>query len=436
MEVLLENILSRNNLLVAYSQVVGNKGASGIDGMTVDDLGDYLKENWESIRLKIEQGKYKPSAVRRVSIAKPNGGERHLGIPTVLDRMVQHSISQELNKLYDPNFSEYSYGFRKGRDAHQALNQSLDYIQEGYEYMVSIDLEKFFDRVNHDKLMSKLSKRITDKEVLRLIRRYLQSGIMEEGLIRKNEEGTPQGGNLSPILSNIVLDELDKELGSRGHRFVRYADDISIFVKTSRAGLRVLESVSNWISKHLKLRVNLEKSGVKHCMKGELLGYGFYKSKTGYGFRISPRSYKRFQVKLKRLTKRSWSVSLDYRFEKLRQTIQGWLNYYGLAAGKQRIRRLDEWLRRRVRMCIWKTWKRVRTRMRSLIKLGIPKEKAYMWANTRKGYWEISGSPILATTITTRRLEKRGYRSLLSYYLHRHSILMNRRDTRTVRPVV
>jgi len=436
MEVLLENILSRNNLLVAYNQVVGNKGASGIDGMTVDDLGDYLKENWESIRLKIEQGKYKPSAVRRVSIAKPNGGERHLGIPTVLDRMVQHSISQELNKLYDPNFSEYSYGFRKGRDAHQALNQSLDYIQEGYEYMVSIDLEKFFDRVNHDKLMSKLSKRITDKEVLRLIRRYLQSGIMEEGLIRKNEEGTPQGGNLSPILSNIVLDELDKELGSRGHRFVRYADDISIFVKTSRAGLRVLESVSNWISKHLKLRVNLEKSGVKHCMKGELLGYGFYKSKTGYGFRISPRSYKRFQVKLKRLTKRSWSVSLDYRFEKLRQTIQGWLNYYGLAAGKQRIRRLDEWLRRRVRMCIWKTWKRVRTRMRSLIKLGIPKEKAYMWANTRKGYWEISGSPILATTITTRRLEKRGYRSLLSYYLHRHSILMNRRDTRTVRPVV
>ena len=436
MEVLLENILSRNHLLGAYNQVVGNKGASGIDGMTVDDLGDYLKENWESIRLKIEQGKYKPSAVRRVSIPKPNGGERHLGIPTVLDRMVQHSISQELNKLYDPNFSEYSYGFRKGRDAHQALNQSLDYIQEGYEYMVSIDLEKFFDRVNHDKLMSKLSKGITDKEVLRLIRRYLQSGIMEEGLIRKNEEGTPQGGNLSPILSNIVLDELDKELESRGHRFVRYADDISIFVKTSRAGLRVLESVSNWISKHLKLRVNLEKSGVKHCMKGELLGYGFYKSKTGYGFRISPSSYKRFQIKLKRLTKRSWSVSLDYRFEKLRQTIQGWLNYYGLAAGKRRIRRLDEWLRRRVRMCIWKMWKLVPTRMRSLIRLGIPKGKAYMWANTRKGYWEISGSPILETSITNRRLEKRGYRSLLSYYLHRHSILMNRRDTRTVRPVV
>lgn len=436
MEVLLENILSRNNLLVAYNQVVGNKGASGIDGMTVDKLGDYLKENWESIRQEIEQGKYKPSAVRRVSIPKPNGGERHLGIPTVLDRMVQHSISQELAKLYDPMFSEYSYGFRKGRDAHQALNQSLDYIQAGYEYMVSIDLEKFFDRVNHDKLMSKLSKGISDKEVLRLIRRYLQSGIMEDGLMRRNEEGTPQGGNLSPILSNIVLDDLDKELESRGHRFVRYADDISIFVKTPKAGLRVLESVSNWISKRLKLRVNAEKSGVKHCTRGGLLGYGFYKSKTGYGYRIQSSSYKRFKVKLKRLTKRSWSVSLDYRLEKLRQTGQGWLNYYGLANGKQRIGRLDEWLRRRVRMCIWKTWKRVRTRMRSLIKLGIEKQQAYCWACTRRGYWETSGSPILQTTITTGRLEKRGYVSLLSYYLRRHSILMNRRDTRTVRPVV
>ena len=436
MEVLLENILSRNNLLVAYNQVVGNKGASGIDGMTVDKLGDYLNENWESIRQEIEQGKYKPSAVRRVSIPKSNGGERHLGIPTVLDRMVQHSISQELDKLYDPMFSEYSYGFRKGRDAHQALNQSLDHIQAGHEYMVSIDLEKFFDRVNHDKLMSKLSKSISDKEVLRLIRRYLQSGIMEDGLMRRNEEGTPQGGNLSPILSNIVLDDLDKELESRGHRFVRYADDISIFVKTPKAGLRVLESVSNWISKRLKLRVNAEKSGVKHCTRGGLLGFGFYKSKTGYGFRIQSGSYKRFKVKLKHLTKRSWSVSLDYRLEKLRQTAQGWLNYYGLANGKQRIGRLDEWLRRRVRMCIWKTWKRVRTRMRSLIKLGIEKQQAYCWACTRKGYWETSGSPILQTTITTGRLEKRGYVSLLSYYLRRHSILMNRRDTRTVRPVV
>lgn len=436
MEVLLENILSRGNLALAYNQVVSNKGAAGVDGMTVEELGVYLKENWSTIRNEIEQGNYRPSAVRRVSIPKPNGGERQLGIPTVLDRMIQHSISQELDKLYDETFSKYSYGFRKGRNAHQALEQSLEYIQGGREYMVSIDLEKFFDRVNHDKLISKLSKSISDKEVLRLIRRYLQSGIMDEGVIRRSEEGTPQGGNLSPVLSNIVLDELDKELESRGHHFVRYADDISIFVKTRKAGERVLLGVSNWIEKQLKLKVNAEKSSVKHCTRGGLLGYGFYKSTEGYGYRVQASSYKRLKVKLKRLTSRSWSVSLDYRLEKLRETMQGWLNYYGLAKSKTRIGRLDEWVRRRLRMCIWKTWKRVRTKMRSLIKLGIPEDKAYTWANTRKGYWQISGSPIVQTAITNRRLEQRGYKSMLSYYLYRHSNLMNRRDTRTVRPVV
>jgi len=331
MEVLLESILSRKNLGLSYHQVVSNKGAPGVDGITVDELGDYLKANWEEIREKICQGKYKPSAVRRVSIPKPNGGERHLGIPTVLDRMIQHSISQELDKLYDENFSDYSYGFRKGRSAHQALEKSLDYLKAGYEYMVSIDLEKFFDRVNHDKLMSKLSNGIKDKEVLRLIRRYLQSGIMEDGIVRVNEEGTPQGGNLSPILSNIVLDDLDKELESRGLRFVRYADDISIFVRSPKAGERVLNNVSKWISKELKLKVNAEKSGVKHCSKSGLLGYGFYKSKDDYEFRVQVSTFKRFRVKLKRLTKRSWSVSVDYRFEKLRQTMQGWLNFRRLA---------------------------------------------------------------------------------------------------------
>jgi len=327
MEVLLESILSRKNLTIAYNQVVGNKGAAGIDGMKVDELGAYLKSNWEDIREQIHSGKYRPSAVRRVSIPKPNGGERHLGIPTVLDRMIQHSISQELDKYYDGQFSEMSYGFRKGRNAHQALEQSLNYIKTGREYIVSIDLEKFFDRVNHDKLMSKLSKSVSDKEVLRLIRRYLQSGVMDEGVVKRNEEGTPQGGNLSP-------------------------------------------------------------------------------------------------------------VSLDYRLEKVRQVIQGWINYYGLASMKMKMLALDEWLRRRLRMCIWKTWKRVRTRVRSLTKLGIPKEKAYMWGNTRKGYWEVAGSPILQTAITNSRLKQRGYREVLSYYLYRHSNLMNRRDTRTVRPVV
>jgi len=436
MEVLLESILSRKNLTIAYNQVVGNKGAAGIDGMKVDELGAYLKSNWEDIREQIHSGKYRPSAVRRVSIPKPNGGERHLGIPTVLDRMIQHSISQELDKYYDGQFSEMSYGFRKGRNAHQALEQSLNYIKTGREYIVSIDLEKFFDRVNHDKLMSKLSKSVSDKEVLRLIRRYLQSGVMDEGVVKRNEEGTPQGGNLSPILSNIVLDDLDKELEKRGHHFVRYADDISIFVKSRRSGERVLSSVSAWIVKYLKLGVNADKSGVKHCMRSGLLGYGFYKNSSEYKFRVLAKSYKRFKLKLKRLTKRSRSVSLDYRLEKVRQVIQGWINYYGLASMKMKMLALDEWLRRRLRMCIWKTWKRVRTRVRSLTKLGIPKEKAYMWGNTRKGYWEVAGSPILQTAITNSRLKQRGYREVLSYYLYRHSNLMNRRDTRTVRPVV
>lgn len=436
MEVKLESILSRENLLKAYHQVVGNKGAPGIDRMEVSELSGYLSSNWKSIAEQIRTGKYKPSAVRRVSIPKPNGGERHLGIPTVLDRMIQHSISQELVKLYDGSFSKYSYGFRIGRNAHQALEQSLDYLKCGYEYVVSIDLEKFFDRVNHDKLMGKLSKSIKDKEVLRLIRRYLQSGIMEEGVVLRNDEGTPQGGNLSPILSNIVLDALDKELENRGLHFVRYADDISIFVKSPRAGERVLVNVSNWIEKHLKLKVNAEKSGVKHCNKSGLLGYGFYKSKDGYQFRVLAKSLARFKLKLKRLTKRSWSVSLDYRLERLRQTLQGWINYFGLAKVKNKIEALDGWLRRRVRMCIWKTWKLTRTKMRSLIKLGIPKFKAYQWANSRKGYWVISGSPILQTAIPNKLLEIRGLRSLLSYYLYRHNDLMNRRDTRTVRPVV
>lgn len=436
MEVRIENIVSRSNLEKAYGQVVGNRGSSGIDGMKVEELKRHLSEYWEEYKTKILAGKYKPSLIRRVSIGKPDGGIRHLGIPTVLDRMIQHSISQELVKYYDAGFSKNSYGFRPGRNAHQALEQSLDYINEGYEYLVSIDLSKFFDRVHHDRLMSKLSKDISDKQVLRLIRRYLQSGIMIDGVVHQPREGTPQGGNLSPILSNIVLDELDKELERRGHKFVRYADDISIYVKSRRAGERVLESIGKWIEKVLRLTVNTEKSGVYHCTRGGLLGYGFNKNSELYTLRVLPKSLKRFKEKLRKLTSRKWSISFDDRVEKERQIIQGWINYYGLAKCKGHMKLLDQWLRRRFRQCIWKTWKLVRTRKKNLIKLGIPEKKAYMWANTRKGYWAISKSPILTTAIPNKLLESRGYRSLVSYYEYRHSDLMNRRDTRTVRPVV
>jgi len=436
MEVQIESIVSQTNLRIAYDQVIGNKGSSGVDGMGVKELKPYLKQNWTEVRRNLMTGKYKPSLVRRVSIDKPDGGKRHLGIPTVLDRMIQHSISQELVKKYDVNFSDHSYGFRSGRNAHQALERSLDYIKGGYEYMVSIDLSKFFDRVHHDRLMSKLSKDIRDKQVLLLIRRYLQSGIMIEGVVHRPTQGTPQGGNLSPILSNIVLDELDVELTNRGHKFVRYADDISIFVKSRRAGERVLESVSNWIEKVLRLRVNTDKSGVSHCTKGGLLGYGFYKDSKGYNHRVLPKSLKRFKAKLRRVTSRRISISFDERVEKERQIIQGWINYYGMAKCKGHMIKLDSWLRRRFRQCIWKTWKLVRTRMRRLMQLKIPRQKAYEWANTRLGYWRISKSPILHTAIPNSLLESRGYHSLVSYYDYRHTDLMNRRDTRTVRPVV
>ena len=432
----LEDILESDNLNHAYQQVKRNKGAAGIDGMTTDKLGAYLSEEGEGLLASIRQGTYKPKAVKRVEIPKPAGGVRLLGIPTVVDRMIQQAIGQQLSKHYDPLFSGHSYGFRPGRSCHDALDKALGYLNEGYSYVVSIDLSKFFDRVNHDRLMYALSMRIKDKEVLRLIRRYLQSGVMINGVVHKTEEGTPQGGNLSPVLSNIVLDELDKELEGRGHKFVRYADDITIFAKSRRAGERVLESTATYIEKRLKLQVNRDKSGVYHYTKGGLLGFGFYKDAKGVQARILEESYRRFGSKLKQMTSRKKPISFDERMDKLYSYITGWIAYYGKAKGKAKLKRYDEWLRRRVRMCIWKQWKKVSKRMRSLIQLGIDRQKAYEWANTRKGYWRISKSPILHRAITTERLEERGYPSIEKIYLRRHSILMNRRDTRTVRPVV
>lgn len=432
----IEDILSRDNLNRAYQRVKRNKGAAGIDKMTTEELGAYLKEEGENLLKSIRQGTYRPKAVRRVEIPKPTGGVRLLGIPTVFDRMIQQAIGQELSKHYDPLFSTYSYGFRPGRSCHDALDQALDYLNSGYSYVVSIDLAKFFDRVNHDRLMYGLSMRIKDKKVLGLIRRYLQSGVLINGVVHKREQGTPQGGNLSPILSNIVLDELDKELDKRGHKYVRYADDITIFVKSRRAGERVLESTSSYIDRRLKLRVNRDKSGVYHYTKGGLLGFGFYKDVKGVQARILAKSYRRFKRKLKQMTSRKQSISFDERMANLYSYISGWIAYYGKANGKARLKRYDEWVRRRLRMCIWKQWKKVGKRMRSLIQLGIDRSKAYEWANTRKGYWRVSKSPILHRSITTARLEQRGYPSIEKLYLRRHLILMNRRDTRTVRPVV
>ena len=364
----------------AYHQVLRNKGAAGIDGMTTEELQAHLSSKWTQLKTTILSGTYRPAAVRRVAIPKPNGGERHLGIPTVQDRLIQQAIAQSLSSYYDPKFSDYSYGFRPHRSAHDCIDTAMDYLNEGHSYIVEIDLSKFFDRVNHDRLMHRLSIDIMDKELLRLIRRYLQSGVMDGGLLSKPTAGTPQGGNLSPILSNIVLDELDKELEIRGHKFVRYADDISIFVRSRRAGERVLRSISSWIERKLKLQVNQDKSGVRHYRQGGLLGFGFYKDSQGVQCRILDKSYHRFIVKLKRYTHRSWSVSFDYRIQQINRYVQGWMSYYGKGKGKTRIGRIDGWLRRRLRMCIWKQWKLVRTRYRNLQKLGISSGQSYQWA--------------------------------------------------------
>jgi group II intron reverse transcriptase/maturase len=432
----LESIVDRQNMMSAWEQVVQNNGAPGVDGMKAGELLGHLVEHWELYKQQLQEGKYRPHAVRRVEIPKPNGGVRKLGIPTVMDRCIQQAIARRLDEGYDATFSESSYGFRRGRSAHQALDKATEYLNSGLRYIVEIDLEKFFDRVNHDRLMYKLSKRITDKRVLKLIRSYLEAGVLENGVVRRNEEGTPQGGNLSPVLSNIVLDELDKELESRGHKFVRYADDISIYTGSQRAAERILASIIEWIEERLKLKVNREKSGIKRPGNGQLLGFGFYHSPQGIRPRISTKSYERLKEKIKKLTQRSWSMSMAERLEKLSSVTRGWVNYYAKAEGKNRLQSIDEWMRSRLRMCIWKQWKKVRTRIKSLRQLGVSPEQAYMWGNTRKGYWRTAHSPILLTTISESRLEQRGYVSLMETYTLRRKTLMNRRDTRPVRPVV
>lgn len=435
--VILENIINERNLISACEQVMRNDGAAGIDGMPAKELYHYLVKHWQELQKEVKEGIYLPEAVRRVEIPKPNGGVRQLGIPTVIDRMLQQSIAQELDKYYDPKFSQRSYGFRKGRSAHDALEQALEYLNSGLDYIVEIDLEKFFDRVNHDRLMSRLSQGITDKGVLRLIRSYLNSGVMENGIKRPTEEGTPQGGPLSPILSNIVLDELDKELDKRGLSYVRYADDISIFVGSQRAAQRILSGISEWIEQRLKLRVNAEKSGIRRPGKGQLLGFGFWHGQGGeIRARVSEKSYERLKGKIRKMTSRSWSMSMDERIQRLMQVTRGWINYFAHADAKGGLKRIEEWTQARLRMCIWKQWKRVKTRIAALCKLGVKKHQAYQWANTRKGYWRTAHSPILQTSISAKRLKQKGYIPLMELYTLRRQTLMNRRDTRPVRPVV
>ena len=415
-ENLLEKIVDKRNIFEAYKKVVANKGSSGIDGMRVDELLTYLKENYETLKANLLDGKHKVQPVKRVEIPKPNGGVRLLGIPTVVDRLIQQAINQVINPIFDREFSNSSYGFRPGRSAHMALKQAQTYINEGYRQVVDMDLEKFFDNVNHDILMNLVSRKIEDKRVLKLIRKYLNSGIMLNGVVVKSEQGAPQGGPLSPLLSNILLDELDKELERRGHRFCRYADDSNIYVKSRRAGERVLKSITKFLERKLKLKVNTEKSAVSSPTRRKFLGYSFYYVKGGVRFRVHNKSYERLKDKIRKITNRNRSMNFNHRIKKLNEIIVGWVNYFKLADMKSKLKELDKWIRRRLRACVWKTWKLVRTRFRNLMKLGVPKYKAWEYANTRKSYWRTSNSPILSKTITNQRLINHGFKSLSSQY--------------------
>jgi RNA-directed DNA polymerase len=411
-EEMFERILSKENLNLAYKRVKSNRGSHGVDGMTVEELLPFLKEQGEAIRQRILAGEYQPQSVRRVEIPKSDGGVRQLGIPTVVDRLIQQAIAQELNKTIDRDFSASSYGFRPGKSAHQAILAARSYIEQGHRWVVDIDLEKFFDRVNHDKLMSLVACKVKDKRVLKLIRKYLESGIMLNGVKVKSEEGTPQGGPLSPLLANIMLDELDKELEKRGHKFCRYADDCNIYVKSQKAGERVMESISHYIEKVLKLKVNRNKSAVDRPNRRKFLGVSFYVMKGKARNFIQKKVLTRFKAKVKAITSRSNGMSMEIRKERLNWLITGWVNYFHIADMEKVAKELDKWVRRRIRMCYWKQWKKNITKYENLVKLGLNNHQAWEYANTRKSYWHTAGGLILATTLTNEYLEKQGFLSL------------------------
>jgi len=413
---LLDKILDRDNMNKAYKRVKSNKGSHGIDGMTVDELLQFLKENGEQIRQCIREGTYKPKPVRRIEIPKPGGGKRLLGIPTVVDRVVQQAIAQVLSPIFEKQFSELSYGFRPGRDAKQAVLKCKEYIEAGYDWAVDIDLAKYFDTVNHDKLMGLIHKTIKDRGVISLIRKFLQSGVMINGVVVETEEGCPQGGPLSPLLSNIMLNELDKELERRGLKFCRYADDVNIYVRSRKAAERVMASVTRFIEDDLKLKVNREKSTVDRPWRLKFLGFSFYRKDSGIGIRVHPKSLAKFKAKLKEITSRSNAMSMEYRIFKLNQSITGWVNYFSLADMKAIAAKLDGWIRRRIRMCYWKQWKKVSTKHRNLVRLGIDNYKAWQYANTRKSYWHTANSFILSKSITNEYLKSLGLKSVSERY--------------------
>ncbi len=414
--VAVEYVVSRGNMRRAWKQVKANGGAPGVDGITIGEFPTYAKTDWVEIKTSLLNGAYKPCPVKRVEIPKDNGGTRNLGIPVVMDRVIQQAISQVLTPVFDPHFSASSFGFRANRSAHQAVRNVLKLIQRGYAYAVDIDLAKFFDTVNHDILMNRVSRRVSDKGILCLIGRYLRAGVVVNGRLNQTSKGVPQGGPLSPLLSNILLDDLDKELEKRGHRFARYADDLIILVKSGRAGERVMASISVFLEKKLKVKVNRDKSRVVKADESSFLGFTFTRKRLI----VSEKAFARFKSELRSLTGRSWGVSMEYRYWKIRTYLQGWMNYFGIAVKYNDSVEHDHWVRRRIRMCYWKQWRRVRKRIGELIKLGAPKYHAILTGLSRKGYWHLAKTLSTNCGLGNEFLQRQGLISIRTLWIGIH----------------
>jgi RNA-directed DNA polymerase len=410
------HVIERDNVLNAWKQVKANKGAPGVDGITLEEFTEYAHENWKEIKASLLDGTYKPAPVKRVEIPKDNGGTRNLGIPVVMDRVIQQAICQVLTPVFDPHFSESSFGFRPNRSAHQAVQKVLKLIQRGYSYAVDIDLEKFFDMVNHDVLMNRASRRVSDKGILSLIGKYLRAGVVVNGRLNETAKGVPQGGPLSPLLSNILLDDLDKELERRGHQFARYADDLIILVKSKRAAYRVMASISRFLEKVLKVKVNRDKSKVVKAEESSFLGFTF----TCKRLTVSEKSLTRFKSELRRLTGRSWGVSMDYRYWKISTYTRGWMNYFGIALKYNDAVEFDHWFRRRIRMCYLKQWRRCKKRIGELIKLGAPRYHAILTGLSRKGYWHLAKTLSTNCGLSNAHLEKQGLVSIRTLWIGIH----------------
>lgn len=413
---MLKRIIDRRNIEKALVAVERNEGAAGIDNLQSDELRQFLNTHYQSLCQQILEGAYRPKPVRKVGIPKAQGGVRTLGIPTVTDRMLQQAIHQVLSPMYEEQFDKNSFGFRPGKNAHQAVMTAKEYINAGYDWIIELDLEKFFDTVNHQKLMALLSNTVKDRRTLKLINAYLRSGIMEGGIVSQRIEGTPQGSPLSPLLSNIVLHELDKELNKRGHKFVRYADDCSIYVRSEKSAKSVAENITKYIEKKLRLKVNREKTRISRPNECQLLGFSFYKTKESYEIRISKKSLKRIKEKCKRITKSSDPTPQQSRLKKLEAVIRGWVNYFKIAKAKSNLQQLDEMVRTRLRIITWRSWKRIKTKVNNLTKLGIAKSRAYMWGNSSKGACRNAHSPILCRTLNIDYWRKAGYIGFYDYY--------------------